>query len=208
MRCYGRLLSQKGAASHRYSRAAAAPLPPRCASALHARRPVIAHRRLSCCRALTSLSRCGLAQELFFYGAGYGDYFRVGMAALHGPELPLELFGSEERRPHSMKGRDWDYYRVRRMEEFCTNSRFTHLPDGRMHPSCCVATASWPKRWGYRWHETLRIRFSKSTSMWMQTAMPYARQTTSRATRAPIPTTCSPARPRAPLIVHACPRCA
>ena len=30
-------------------------------------------------------------KELFFYGAGYGDYFRVGMAALHGPELPLEL---------------------------------------------------------------------------------------------------------------------
>ena len=38
---------------------------------------------------------------------GYGDYFKVGLAGLHGPELPLELFVKEERRPATMKGRDW-----------------------------------------------------------------------------------------------------
>jgi len=42
-----------------------------------------------------------------------------------------------------------------------------------MHPSCCIAKASWPKRWGCRWHETLRLRFGKHTSTWFQTAMPW-----------------------------------
>jgi len=118
---------------------------------------------------------CSHRKELFFYGAGYGDYFRVGMAALHGPELPLEMFVREEQRPHGMKGREWDLYRVKRMEEFCTNPRFTHLPAGRMHPSCCIAKASWPKRWGCRWHETLRIRMGKFSSVWFQTAMPWVK---------------------------------
>ena len=118
---------------------------------------------------------CSHRKELFFYGAGYGDYFRVGMAALHGPELPLELFVKEERRPTTLRGRDWDYYRTKRMEEFCTNPKYTHLPPGRMHPSCCIARASWPKRWGCRWHETLRQRFNKVTQTWFQTAMPWVR---------------------------------
>ena len=116
---------------------------------------------------------CSHRKELFFYGAGYGDYFRVGMAALHGPELPLELFVKDEQRPQSMKGREWDQYRVKRMEEFCTNPKYTHLPPGRMHPACCIAKASWPKRWGCRWHETLRIRQGKFSSVWFQTAMPW-----------------------------------
>lgn len=66
---------------------------------------------------------CGLRKELFFYGAGYGDYFRVGMAGLHGPELPLDLFAKEERRPPEIKPKDWEYYRVKRFEQFCTNSK-------------------------------------------------------------------------------------
>ena len=118
---------------------------------------------------------CSHRKELFFYGAGYGDYFRVGMSALHGPELPLELFVKEEHKPAGMRGRDWDYYRVRRMEQFCTNPKYTHLPEGRMHPSCCIAKASWPKRWGCRWHESLRLRFGRYQSMWFQTAMPWVR---------------------------------
>ncbi len=118
---------------------------------------------------------CSHRKELFFYGAGYGDYFKVGMAALHGPELPLELFAKEERRPPAFKPRDWDYYRVKRFEQFCTNPKYTHLPEGRMHPSCCVARASWPKRWGCRWHETLRLRFGRATSMWFQTGMPWVK---------------------------------
>jgi hypothetical protein len=118
---------------------------------------------------------CSHRKELFFYGAGYGDYFRVGMAALHGPELPLELFVKEEKRPAGMKGRDWDYSRVRRFEQFCTDPKYTHLPPGRMHPSCCIAKASWPKRWGCRWHESLRLRFGKYQSIWFQTAMPWVR---------------------------------
>lgn len=217
---------------------------------------------------------CSHRKELFFYGAGYGDYFKVchafgslpnpsdpfgflvtigslwipsgpfrsvlipthanssflipiyfkvGMAALHGPELPLELFAKDERRPPRFKPRDWDYYRVKRMEQFCTNPKYTHLPEGRMHPSCCVAKASWPKRWGCRWHEvrggdreqipcllfhgrqprppslaasraarqrpsrpqlsaslpsraqTLRLRFGRATSTWLQTGMPWVK---------------------------------
>ena len=118
---------------------------------------------------------CSHRKELFFYGAGYGDYFKVGMAALHGPELPLELFVKEERKPAGMRGRDWDYYRVKRMEPFCTNPKYTHLPHGRMHPSCCIAKASWPKRWGCRWHETLRLRFGRYQSTWFQTAMPWVK---------------------------------
>ena len=51
--------------------------------------------------------------------------------------------------------------------------RYTHLPPGRMHPACCIAKASWPKRWGCRWHETLRIRQGKFSSVWFQTAMPW-----------------------------------
>jgi len=97
------------------------------------------------------------------------------MAALHGPELPLEMFVKDEHKPHAMSGRDWDHYRVQRMEEFCSNPRFTHLPPNRLHPSCCIAKASWPKRWGCRWHETLRIRFGKFSSVWFQTAMPWVK---------------------------------
>ena len=44
-----------------------------------------------------------------------------------------------------------------------------------MHPSCCIAKASWPKRWGCRWHESLRLRFGRYQSMWFQTAMPWVR---------------------------------
>ena len=44
-----------------------------------------------------------------------------------------------------------------------------------MHPSCCIARASQPKRWGCRWHETLRIRLGKYQSTWMQTAMPWVK---------------------------------
>ena len=47
--------------------------------------------------------QCSHRKELFFYGAGYGDYFRVGMAALHGPELPLETFVKEEYRPRELR---------------------------------------------------------------------------------------------------------
>ena len=118
---------------------------------------------------------CGHRKELFFYGAGYGDYFRVGMAALHGPELPLELFARDERKPPRMKNKDWTYYKVKRMETFCTHPQFTHLPHQRQHPSCCIAKASWPKRWGCRWHETLRMTMGRSQSMWLQTAMPWVR---------------------------------
>ena len=117
--------------------------------------------------------QCTHRKELFFYGAGYGDYFRVGMAALHGPELPLEVFVKEEHRPRDLRPRDWDYFRVKRMESFCNDPKHTHLPHGRMHPACCVAKASWPKRWGCRWHETLRLRFGKYNTTWFQTAMPW-----------------------------------
>ena len=59
------------------------------------------------------------------------------MAALHGPELPLELFVKDAQRPQSMKGREWDQYRVKRMEEFCTNPKYTaHSP-----PLCAAPTA-------------------------------------------------------------------
>ena len=44
-----------------------------------------------------------------------------------------------------------------------------------MHPSCCIAKASWPKRWGCRWHETLRLRFGRYQSTWFQTAMPWVK---------------------------------
>lgn len=123
---------------------------------------------------------CSHRKELFFYGAGFGDYFRVGMAALHGPELPLELFvkneGATARSP-ALGRHQWDYYRVRRFEEFCTNPKYTHLPPGRMHPSCCVARSIWPKRWGCRWHESLRLKYGRSRSMWFQTAMPWVKPT-------------------------------
>ena len=39
-----------------------------------------------------------LSQELFFYGAGFGDLYRAGLAALHGPELPLELCAARQQR--------------------------------------------------------------------------------------------------------------
>ena len=125
--------------------------------------------------ACTVTGGCGHRKELFFYGAGYGDYFKVGLAALHGPELPLEMFARDERRPPSLRPKDWEHYRLRRFEEFCTNPKYTHLPAGRMHPSCCTSTATWPKRWGCRWHEHLRVRFGRSQSTWMQTAMPWVR---------------------------------
>lgn len=118
--------------------------------------------------ACSVLGGCAHRKELFFYGAGFGDYFKVGMAALHGPELPLSLFARSEAKPVTMGKHQWDYYRVRRFEEFCTNPKFTHLPPGRMHPSCCVARSTWPKRWGCRWHESLRLRFGRSRSVWFQ----------------------------------------
>ena len=114
-------------------------------------------------------------KELFFYGGGYGNYFKVGLAALHGPEIPLELFARAEHRPPRMKTRDWDYYKVKRFEPFCTKPAHTHLPAGRIHPACCMARASWPKRWGCRWHETLRMRFGRATSIWLQSAMPWVK---------------------------------
>ena len=118
---------------------------------------------------------CMHRKELFFYGGGYGNYFKVGLAALHGPEIPLELFARAEHRPPRMKTRDWDYYKVKRFEPFCTNPAHTHLPAGRIHPACCMARASWPKRWGCRWHETLRMRFGRATSIWLQSAMPWVK---------------------------------
>ena len=65
---------------------------------------------------LRSLSR---SLAIACWCAGYGDYFRVGMAALHGPELPLELFSRDEQKPKEVRGRDWDSYRIKRMEEVC-----------------------------------------------------------------------------------------
>ena len=62
---------------------------------------------------------------------------------------------------------------MKRMESFCDDPKHTHLPHGRMHPACCVAKSSWPKRWGCRWHETLRLRFGKYNTTWFQTAMPW-----------------------------------
>ena len=38
-------------------------------------------------------------QELFFYGAGFGNMYKAGMAALHGPEIPLEMFRRREMHP-------------------------------------------------------------------------------------------------------------
>lgn len=118
---------------------------------------------------------CSHRKELFFYGSGFGDFFKVGMAALHGPELPLELFRKQSRKLSAMTGRSFDHYRVKRFKEFCFNSKFTHLPTYRMHPACCLARASQAKRWSCRWHETLRIRYGKYHSTWMQTAMPWVR---------------------------------
>ncbi len=118
---------------------------------------------------------CSHRKELFFYGAGFGDYFKVGMAALHGPELPLELFMQNEHRPSRFPGKRWEQYRVKRFEDFCYRSEFTHLPHNRMHPSCCTPHASMPKRWGCRWHETLRIRYGSYRSTWLQTAMPWVK---------------------------------
>jgi len=61
------------------------------------------------------------------------------------------------------------------MNSFCTSTNHTHLPEGRMHPSCCIATAKVPKRWGCRWHETIRARHGRYESVWFQTAMPWVR---------------------------------
>jgi len=33
---------------------------------------------------------------------------------------------------------------VERQAHMCTRSAFTHLPEGRMHPACCVATTAKP----------------------------------------------------------------
>lgn len=118
---------------------------------------------------------CGHRKELFFYGSGFGDMFKAGMAMLHGPELPLEMFQKFERPPAGWSRDDFERYRVKRHESFCYKSEFTHLPDGRMHPTCCVADARVPKAYGCRWHETLRIRHGRSRSTWFQNAMPWVK---------------------------------
>jgi len=120
------------------------------------------------------LGGCGQRKELFFYGGGYGDYFKAGLAALHGPEVPLELFQTRSRPPPGWSSRLWEAHKLKRMEYFCTSSNYTHLPDGRMHPSCCVTKASAPNRWGCRWHESLRKTHGKTESVWFQMAMPWA----------------------------------
>ena len=119
------------------------------------------------------LGTCSHRKELFFYGSGFGNLFTAGLAALHGPQIPLELFQSREAKPRGVQARSWDAMRFSRMEAFCTSSKHTMLPDGRMHPACCVAEASNPKRWGCRWHENLRKKHHRKKSMWFQNAMPW-----------------------------------
>ena len=119
------------------------------------------------------LGACSHRKELFYYGSGFGNLFTAGLAALHGPRVPLELFQSREVRPRGVTGSEWDAMRLARMEAFCTSSEHTMLPDGRMHPACCVAEASNPKRWGCRWHEQLRRKHHRKRSMWFQNAMPW-----------------------------------
>ncbi|KAL1520185.1 hypothetical protein AB1Y20_023655 [Prymnesium parvum] len=116
---------------------------------------------------------CGHRKELFFYGSGFGKLFEAGAAMLHGPEVPLELFQSRDARPENLTIFEWEAYRVKRFESFCYRSNFTHLPDGRMHPSCCIARASQPRKFGCRWHETVRIRLGLNEVTWFQTAMPW-----------------------------------
>jgi hypothetical protein len=118
------------------------------------------------------LGTCTHKKELFFYGAGFGDLYRAGMAALHGPELPLEMFRKLPRYTRAAKKLQPQLY-VERQGPMCTRSAFTHLPEGRMHPSCCVASTAKPNMWGCRWHETLRVRHGRRESMWLQTAMPW-----------------------------------
>ena len=119
------------------------------------------------------LGACAHRKELFYYGSGFGNLFTAGLSALHGPRVPLELFQSREVRPRGVTGSEWDAMRLARMEAFCTSSEHTMLPDGRMHPACCVAEASNPKRWGCRWHEQLRRKHHRKRSMWFQNAMPW-----------------------------------
>ena len=38
------------------------------------------------------------------------DYSKVGMAALHGPELPLEMFVKREERPRGLSWKEYDHY--------------------------------------------------------------------------------------------------
>jgi len=42
-----------------------------------------------------------------------------------------------------------------------------------MHPSCCVANALQPKKFGCRWHETLRQKLHLNQAYWFQNAMPW-----------------------------------
>lgn len=121
---------------------------------------------------------CEHRKELFFYGSGFSSFFQNGLAGLHGPELPLEMFQLKEEYPQVALRRAQvgkEDLKVQRMETFCTHPNHTHLPAGRMHPSCCVARTSDPKRWECRWHETLRKAQGRTTSMWFQTAMPWVK---------------------------------
>ena len=119
------------------------------------------------------LGTCSHRKELFFYGSGFGNLFTAGLAALHGPQVPLELFQSRESKPRGVPTPPWDKMRLSRMETFCTSSKHTMLPDGRMHPACCVAEASNPRRWGCPWNTKLRTRHHRKRSMWFQNAMPW-----------------------------------
>ena len=119
------------------------------------------------------LGACSHRKELFFYGSGFGNMFTAGLAALHGPQVPLDLFATRELKPRGIPAKAWDVMKLARMESFCTSRNHTMLPDGRMHPACCVSEASNPKRWGCRWHEALRKKYHRSNSMWFQNAMPW-----------------------------------
>lgn len=123
------------------------------------------------------LGGCMHRKELFFFGGGFANYFNTGLAGLHGPELPLEMFLAQDQR----FGGRWtqqvvhDAVKLQRLQGFCTHPNHTHLPAGRVHPSCCTSVASVPKRWECRWHEQLRQKHGRVKSMYFQNAMPWVK---------------------------------
>jgi len=123
------------------------------------------------------LGGCSPRKELFFYGGGFSELFQKGLAGLHGPELPLEMFASVDRK----SGGRWapklatDAVKLQRMKAFCSHPNHTHLPAGRNHPSCCTSVATEPKRWECRWHNFLRQQHGLVQSVWFHTAMPWVK---------------------------------
>jgi len=113
--------------------------------------------------ACNQFGTCSHRKELFFYGSGFGNLFTAGLAALHGPQVPLELFQRDESKPRGVPTPQWDQMQLSRMETFCTSSKHTMLPDGRMHPACCVAEASNPRRWGCPWNTRTYARGTTAT---------------------------------------------